>query len=131
ALVLFTALLVLALALCPRGYFLMAQRRAMLARCRTVGVGHWDALPLMAGLGLRKQKGREKDDHGVAPCGLELACTNSTSITWVAAYTVKKAAADTSAGLPRAPEAIRPTATSAARRRNPEEDAASTTVPRL
>src|SRR5438874_2508208 len=114
-LVLFTALLVLALALCPGSYFLMAQRRAVLARRRAVGVAHRNTLPLMAGLRLRKQKGREKDDHGVAPCGLELACTNSTSITWVAAYSVKKAAANTSAGLPRAPDAISPAATGAAR----------------
>jgi len=34
---------------------------------------------------LREQKSGEKDDHGVAPCGRELACTNSTSITCVAA----------------------------------------------
>src|SRR5205823_6566680 len=130
-LVLFTALFVLALALRPGSDFLVTQRRAVLARRRPVGIGHRDALPLMAGLRLRKQKGREKDDHRVAPCGLELACTNSTSITWVAAYSVKKAAANTSARLPRAPEAISPAATSAARQRNPMENAASTPVPPL
>ena len=48
-------------------------------------IGHRHALPLVARLRLGEQERREKDDHGVAPCGLELTCTNKTSITWVAA----------------------------------------------
>ena len=85
ALVLLAALSVLALPLGARRNLLVAERRPVLVRGRMRRVGHRHFLALLPGPCLREQKSGEKDDHGVAPCGRELACTNSTSITCVAA----------------------------------------------
>ena len=80
ALVLVRALVVLRL-VGAGGHLLMAR---MLVGCGR-GVRHRRSLPVCLRLRLGDEDRREEEDHGVAPCGRELACTNSTSITWVAA----------------------------------------------
>ena len=82
-LVLLAALFVLALLL--RGRLLVAEGGPMLVHRGVRRIGHRQFLALLPGLCLRQQQCGEEDDHGVAPCGRELACTNSTSITCVAA----------------------------------------------
>jgi len=78
------ALLVLSL-VGTGGHLLVAEGDAMLAGCGLRGIRHRRSLPVWLRLRLGHEDRREEEDHGVAPCGRELACTNSTSITWVAA----------------------------------------------